>query len=140
MSVLTATARASFSSPLYKIWLYSTHLVWTQNRFETRTSANWSSWCLDTGSRYYVTLTVLASLSAGACWVHDDVRSANFVYRNASCNCKYLTQMAVSRERRDYGVYCCNPVSCLPCWQLIIIIIFINTAIGWLPGGSGLYH
>ena len=23
---------------------------------------------------------------------------------------------------------------------IIIIIIFINTAIGWLPGGSGVYH
>ena len=24
--------------------------------------------------------------------------------------------------------------------QIIIIIIFINTAIGWLPGGSGVCH
>jgi hypothetical protein len=27
MSMLTATVSASFSSPLYKIWLYITHLV-----------------------------------------------------------------------------------------------------------------
>jgi len=31
MPMLIATVRTSFSSPLYKIWLYITHLVWAHN-------------------------------------------------------------------------------------------------------------
>jgi hypothetical protein len=127
--MLTTTVRASFSSPLYKIRLYTTHLVWTHypvswthpvSRPELLPTSVSNAWTH--AVRYYVTLNVLESRSAGfaGCTMTHVPRTSSTDMPVATA--KYLTQMVISRARGVYSIYCCNPVTCLHWWQLPISI------------------